>query len=54
VSADQYHTLTLTPLGREVMAGRIEDVRLTVPDAPRARGTGKRRRRRRSWMRSSR
>ena len=33
-SADQYHTLTLTPLGRDVMAGRITDVRLNVREFP--------------------
>jgi len=32
-SADQYRTLTLTPLGRAVMAGRIEEVRMLVPAA---------------------
>jgi ATP-dependent DNA helicase RecQ len=31
MSADQYHTLTLTPFGRDVMAGRVEDVRMLVP-----------------------
>ena len=30
-SDDQYRTLGLTPLGREVMAGRVEDVQMTVP-----------------------
>jgi ATP-dependent DNA helicase RecQ len=30
-SDDQYRTLGLTPLGRSVMAGRIEDVRMSVP-----------------------
>jgi ATP-dependent DNA helicase RecQ len=33
-SNDQYRTLSLTPLGREVMAGRTEEVRMNVP-APR-------------------
>ncbi len=44
-SNDQYRTLSLTPLGREVMAGRIEEVRMAVPvfREPRA---GRRRRRR--------
>ena len=32
-SADKYRTLTLTSLGREVMAGRVEDVRMNVPRA---------------------
>lgn len=36
VSDDQYHTLGLTPLGREVMAGRVADVRLVVRDQARA------------------
>jgi ATP-dependent DNA helicase RecQ len=36
-SDDQYRTLSLTVLGREVMAGRVEDVRMTVPAARRAR-----------------
>jgi superfamily II DNA helicase RecQ len=31
VSADQYRTLSLTPLGREVMSGRTEDVHMTIP-----------------------
>jgi hypothetical protein len=31
VSTDRYRTLTLTPHGREVMAARIEDVRMVVP-----------------------
>jgi ATP-dependent DNA helicase RecQ len=30
-SEDQYRTLRLTPLGRDVMAGRIEDVLMAVP-----------------------
>ncbi|HXE80302.1 MAG TPA: ATP-dependent DNA helicase RecQ, partial [Vicinamibacterales bacterium] len=33
-SADQYRTLSLTPLGREVMAGRVEDVSFPVPVSP--------------------
>ena len=32
-SDDQYRTLGLTPLGRGVMAGRIEDVRMGIPSA---------------------
>jgi ATP-dependent DNA helicase RecQ len=36
-SQDQYRTLSLTSLGREVMAGRAGDVQLAVPSAPRAR-----------------
>jgi len=35
MSADQYHTLTVTPFGRDVMAGRVEDVRMLVPAAAR-------------------
>ena len=31
VTADKYRTLSLTALGREVMAGRVEDVRMNVP-----------------------
>jgi ATP-dependent DNA helicase RecQ len=30
-SRDEYRTLTLTPLGRDVMAGRVEDVRMSIP-----------------------
>ncbi|MBI2827722.1 MAG: ATP-dependent DNA helicase RecQ [Acidobacteria bacterium] len=44
ISPDQYHTLTLTPLGRAVMAGRVEDVRMLVPVAVRARTSRPRRR----------
>jgi ATP-dependent DNA helicase RecQ len=32
-SRDEYRTLTLTPFGREVMAGRVEDVRMSIPQA---------------------
>ncbi|HEY5618647.1 MAG TPA: ATP-dependent DNA helicase RecQ [Vicinamibacterales bacterium] len=31
VSDDQYRTLSLTPLGRDVMAGRVHDVPVAVP-----------------------
>jgi ATP-dependent DNA helicase RecQ len=31
VSDDQYRTLSLTPLGREVMAGRVGEVRMAAP-----------------------
>ncbi|MGH9160443.1 MAG: RecQ family ATP-dependent DNA helicase [Vicinamibacteraceae bacterium] len=41
-SADKYQTLSLTPLGREVMAGRVEEVTMAVPVA---RPTRSRRRR---------
>jgi ATP-dependent DNA helicase RecQ len=37
VSEDQYRTLSLTPQGREVMAGRVDDVEMTPPAAPVAR-----------------
>ncbi len=30
-SDDQYRTLSLTPLGREVMAGRVTDVKVSLP-----------------------
>ncbi len=33
-SEDKYRTLSLTPLGRDVMAGRVSDVRMNVPGAP--------------------
>jgi hypothetical protein len=45
VSGDQYRTLTLTPAGRAVMAGRIEEVQMFVPPATRTRSLGRRRRR---------
>lgn len=37
VSADRYRTLRLTPRGRDLMAGRIEQAMLAMPDAHRAR-----------------
>jgi RAD3-like DEAD/DEAH box helicase len=40
----QYRTLTLTPLGRAVMAGRIEEVRMLVPAAEYAKTRRPRRR----------
>jgi ATP-dependent DNA helicase RecQ len=43
VSNDQYKILSLTPLGKEVMAGRLEDVLMAVP-ATRYAGASKRRR----------
>ena len=48
VSNDQYRTLSLTPLGRDVMAGRVQQIALTVPTTRRARmsRTGRRKRRR--------
>ncbi len=45
-SDDQYRTLSLTPLGREVMAGRVEEVQMTVPAARPSKSTRPRRRRR--------
>ena len=48
MSADQYHTLTVTPFGRDVMAGRVEDVRMLVPAAARRTVTRPRRMPRRS------
>ena len=33
VSEDQYRTLSLTPLGRDVMAGRADTVEMAVPEA---------------------
>jgi len=48
-SADQYRTLSLTPLGRDVMAGRVEEVSMAVPaPPPAAAARGKRRRVRRT------
>ena len=44
VSEDEYRTLTLTPAGRAVMAGRIEEFQMLVPAA--ARRSAPRRRRR--------
>ena len=45
VSRDEYRTLALTPLGRDVMVGRVEDVLMSIP-APRHHGGGRRRRKR--------
>jgi ATP-dependent DNA helicase RecQ len=47
VSVDQYRTLTLTPVGREVMAGRTAEVRMNVPRAVGGAVTGRRGSRRR-------
>ncbi len=43
-SDDQYRVLSLTSIGREVMAGRVEDVRMTIPlpRVARLRKSGKR------------
>ena len=42
VTTDKYRTLSLTTLGREVMAGRVEDVRMNVPREFNAGGRGRR------------
>jgi len=44
MSADEYRILRLTPLGREVMTGRVTDVAITPPAVVRAKGSGGRRR----------
>ena len=46
VSRDEYRTLTLTPLGRDVMAGRVQDVQMSIPPS-RPVGRGRRARRKR-------
>ena len=46
-SADQYQVLSLTPHGRDVMAGRVEDVEMAVPLVRQPRPPRTRRRRRR-------
>ena len=38
---DVYRTLALTRAGREVMAGRVEHVEMTLPEPPRERATGR-------------
>jgi ATP-dependent DNA helicase RecQ len=40
---DTYRTLSLTRLGRAVMAGRVVEVELTLPEPPLGRGAGKKR-----------
>jgi ATP-dependent DNA helicase RecQ len=57
-SNDQYRTLSLTPLGRDVMAGRVEEVAMAVPSVSpwsgrrrSARGAGTKRRSPRRWRR---
>jgi ATP-dependent DNA helicase RecQ len=47
VSRDEYRTLTLTPLGRDVMAGRVEEVGMSIPTR-RAEAVGRRRKKRRA------
>jgi ATP-dependent DNA helicase RecQ len=59
VSDDQYRTLSLTPVGREVMAGRVEDVRMAGPLArhpfsPRHASPGRHRAKRRGAVRRER
>jgi ATP-dependent DNA helicase RecQ len=49
-SADKYRTLSLTPLGRDVMAGRVDNVRMVVPaEAALLARLGRRRGRRSRW-----
>lgn len=45
---DAYRTLALTRPGREVMAGRVARVELTLPEPPRGRAAG-RKRKNKSW-----
>jgi hypothetical protein len=50
VSDDRYQTLSLTPLGRDLMMDRLDEIRMTPPvvrTRPRARAGGRARRRRR-------
>jgi ATP-dependent DNA helicase RecQ len=49
-SNDQYRTLSLTPFGREVMAGRVEEVQMTVP-ALRQKRPKRKRKTGKSWRR---
>ena len=42
-SDDQYRTLRLAPLGRDVMSGRVEDVQIAVPASRTARSSTRRR-----------
>jgi ATP-dependent DNA helicase RecQ len=51
-SVDEYRRLALTPMGRDVMAGRVEDVSMSIPAAPPA-SSGRRARRRRPPLPSS-
>jgi ATP-dependent DNA helicase RecQ len=50
VSADEYRTLSLTPLGRDVMRGRVEEVYLAIPAVRATRSGSTRRDRRRGRM----
>jgi ATP-dependent DNA helicase RecQ len=45
MSTDEYRTLRLTPLGRDVMSGRVTDVAITPPIAAREKSSGRRRQR---------
>jgi ATP-dependent DNA helicase RecQ len=47
-SEDAYRTLSLTRPGRDVMAGRVARVELTLPEPPRSRGAA-RKRKSKSW-----
>jgi ATP-dependent DNA helicase RecQ len=51
MSADRYRTLSLTRAGREVMAGRVEEVTLMTPQASRAGAKRRRTPRLRRWPR---
>ena len=56
VSADQYQTLSLTPLGRDLMMDRLEEIRMTPPAArgrPPTRTAGRIRPRRRRRRRAT-
>ncbi len=45
MSRDEYRTLLLTPMGRDVMAGRVQDVQMSIPASRPAGGRRARRRR---------
>jgi ATP-dependent DNA helicase RecQ len=45
MSTDEYRTLRLTPLGRDVMSGRVTDVAITPPIAAREKSSRRRRQR---------
>src|SRR6185503_4439081 len=42
VSNDEYRTLSLTPFGRDVMAGRVDEVQMAVPTARQPRSSRRR------------
>jgi len=54
VSSDEYRTLSLTALGRDVMTGRVEDVAMSVPAARPPGSRGKKARNRSKAVRPSR